>query len=102
VVLYEKYRTVYTLNELEITLDEMPFGVFTEIEGGDAQIIERTAASLSLLWSQRILDSYLMLFERVKQNLGKDFKDLTFTEFKNVMITSKDLGVKAADVTTYL
>ena len=101
-VLYEKYRTVYTLNELEITLDEMPFGVFTEIEGGDAQTIERMAASLSLLWSQRILESYLMLFERVKQNRGLKLQNLTFDEFKGMSVSAPDLGVKAADVTTYL
>ena len=101
-VLYEKYRTVYTLNELEITLDEMPFGVFTEIEGGDAQTIERMAASLSLLWSQRILESYLMLFDRVKQNRGLTLQNLTFDEFKGTSVTATDLGVKAADVTTYL
>lgn len=101
-VLYEKYRTVYTLNQLEITIDEMPFGVFTEIEGGDAQTIERTAASLSLLWSQRILESYLMLFDRVKQSRGLQLQNLTFAEFKGVTVSAKDLGVKAADVTTYL
>lgn len=101
-VLYEKYRTVYTLNELEITIDEMPFGMFSEIEGGDAQIIERTAASLSLLWSQRILQSYLMLFAHVKQNRGLQLQNLTFAEFKGIAVTAEDLGVKPADIATYL
>jgi len=101
-VLYEKYRTVYTLNQLEITLDEMPFGIFTEIEGGNAQVIERMAASLSLLWSQRILESYLMLFDHVKRNRGLDLQNLTFADFKGISVSAKDLGVKAADVTTFL
>lgn len=30
---YEKYRTTYKLNVLQITLDEMPYGMFVEIEG---------------------------------------------------------------------
>ena len=35
VVQYEKWRTTYTLHGLEITLDEMPYGNFSEIEGED-------------------------------------------------------------------
>ena len=101
-IMYEKFRTVYTLNNLEITLDEMPFGSFTEIEGGDAQQIERTAGSLSLLWNQRITSSYLILFETVKQKLGLQIENLTFADFKGIAVKPEDLGVKAADITTYL
>lgn len=101
-VMYEKFRTVYTLNELEITVDELPYGVFTEIEGGDAHLIERTAASLSLLWSYRILNSYLFLFDQVRAKLGLQMQNLTFADFKGIAVTPEDLGVKAADVTTFL
>jgi adenylate cyclase class 2 len=101
-VIYEKYRTVYSLSNLEITVDELPYGVFTEIEGGDPQLIERTAASLSLLWQHRILSSYLALFQHLKQRCALEAQNLTFAEFKGLSFTQDDLGVKAADIATYL
>ena len=33
IVHYEKYRTSYRLNDVELMLDEMPYGTFAEIEG---------------------------------------------------------------------
>jgi adenylate cyclase class 2 len=35
-VMYEKYRTTYDLGSCEVTLDEMPYGDFAEIEGPGA------------------------------------------------------------------
>lgn len=101
-IVYEKYRTIYTLNDLEITLDELPYGVFTEIEGGDEQIIERTALSLSLAWQYRILTSYLQLFEHLKQKKSVQVANLTYADFKGLSVFADDLGVKAADITAYL
>ena len=40
-LMYEKYRTTYTLDGLQITLDEMPYGHFTEIEGSDTSAIHQ-------------------------------------------------------------
>ena len=33
VVIYEKYRTTYELDHAHVTIDEMPYGIFVEIEG---------------------------------------------------------------------
>ena len=33
IVHYEKFRTTYSLDDVEIMLDEMPYGTFVEIEG---------------------------------------------------------------------
>lgn len=101
-VQYEKYRTVYDLDGIEITLDEMPFGIFTELEGDDPHRIERTAASLSLFWSTRITDSYIMLFDHFRQARNLPLQNLTFEEFKGIVINAEDLGVKPADLPAYL
>ena len=61
---YEKWRTIYQLGNLEITLDEMPFGNFTEIEGEDSFQIQQTASLLALDWKTGITDSYLLLFDK--------------------------------------
>lgn len=101
-VKYEKWRTIYQLGELEITLDEMPFGNFTEIEGGDPAAIQKTASLLALDWNTRILDSYLVLFDRLKTNKKLEVQDLTFEALKNLDISPADLGVKVADTPMFL
>lgn len=101
-VQYEKWRTVYRLNDLEITLDEMPYGRFSEIEGEDEVCIRKTAASLALDWESRINESYLALFDRLKRKLNLPIENLTFAEFKGHGITASDLGVRPADVPYFL
>jgi adenylate cyclase class 2 len=101
-VQYEKWRTVYRLNDLEITLDEMPYGRFSEIEGDDEGAIRKTAASLALDWENRINESYLALFFRLKKKLNLPVENLTFAELKDYGITAGDLGVRPADVPYFL
>ena len=36
--MYEKYREAFDLNDLEIVLDEMPYGNFVELEGNEQAI----------------------------------------------------------------
>ncbi len=96
-VIYEKYRTSYQLDALEITLDEMPYGVFSEIEGPDGQSIQALAGRLGLKWENRINDSYIMLFDQLRTKQNLQFRDLTFENFKDLHISAEDLGVKAGD-----
>jgi adenylate cyclase, class 2 len=101
-VRYEKWRSKYQLENIEIDLDEMPFGNFVEIEGDDEKKIERMAAMLSLAWPNRVNDSYLRLFEHVKETKHLDVQNLVFTDFKNHKISFTDLGIKPGDVMAYL
>ncbi len=101
-VVYEKWRTTYNLNNLEVTLDEMPYGVFTEIEGEDAQAIQKIAAFLGLRWETRCLDSYLALFQRLVDKRLTNAKNLTFAEFEGTRFTSAELGLKPADAIEFL
>ena len=82
---YDKYRTTYELDGCEIVLDELGFGLFVEIEG-DAESIEAMLAKLDLTAAKRIPASYSVLFFRVKRQLGLNFDDLTFENFKGVTI----------------
>ena len=96
-MMYEKYRTTYQLGNVEVTLDEMPTGDFLEIEGPDGESIRRAAVQLELNWEARILDSYTVLFERTRAQLGFDFRDLSFENFKGMAITPQVMGVRIAD-----
>ena len=96
-MMYEKYRTTYILGELEIVLDEMPYGDFIEIEGPDGESIQKVAEGLGLDWDRRILLSYTVLFDHVRQALGLNFKDLSFDNFRGLVISPDALDVKIAD-----
>lgn len=80
---YEKYRTIYALNDTQIMLDEMPFGNFVEIEG-EIDTIESTINLLNLNDVERRPQSYSKLFEFVKHHLELDFNDLTFENFADI------------------
>ncbi len=84
-MVYEKYRTTYTLGEVEVVLDEMPYGHFVEIEGSP-EAIERAIATLGLADCHRFAESYARLFDYVRANLGLTFTDLTFANFAGVNV----------------
>jgi len=96
-MMYEKYRTTYTLGSLEVVLDELPYGDFVEIEGPDGESIQQAARQIGLSWDARILESYTVLFENARMHLGFGFRDLSFENFKGLSMTPEVLGVKAAD-----
>jgi adenylate cyclase class 2 len=96
-MMYEKYRTTYKLGELVVTLDEMPYGSFAEIEGPDGESIQAATGQLGLDWERRNLESYTILFENARQVLGFSFRDLSFANFKGLEVTPQDLGVLQAD-----
>ncbi len=94
---YEKYRTAYRLGEVEVTLDEMPYGDFAELEGPAGSAIRAAAEALGLDWEARLLTSYMALFERARLQLGFEFRDLTFENFQGLEVTPEDLAASPAD-----
>jgi adenylate cyclase class 2 len=97
-MIYEKYRTVYELESTLITLDEMPFGNFAEIEGSDGATIQAVCSRLGLNWEVRTLQSYAELFQAVKKNLNLKIRDLTFENFSAFHIRPEHLEMTPADI----
>jgi len=87
---YEKYRETFQLGEVEVVLDEVPFGNFVELEGEEKNIRE-TADLLQLDWDKRILDNYLALMSRLKKRHNLPFENLTFENFADLDISVADL-----------
>jgi adenylate cyclase class 2 len=83
---YEKYRETFRFGDVEVVLDEMPFGNFVELEG-DGAAIKAAAASLELDWARRILDNYLALMARLVERYGLPFQDVTFANFEGLDIS---------------
>lgn len=96
-MIYEKYRTVYVWEEVEVALDELPFGCFVEIEGMTVENIQRVARALGLDWGASVPFSYAVLFQRLRKRLGLSFRDLTFENFHDLHITPLLLEVQPAD-----
>ncbi|HET6446349.1 MAG TPA: class IV adenylate cyclase [candidate division Zixibacteria bacterium] len=78
--IYEKYRETFTLNDLEVVLDEMPFGEFVELEGAELSI-RKGADALQLDWNKRIIENYLALNAKLKSHYDLPFDDITFENF---------------------
>ena len=97
ITIYEKYRISYSLDNVEISLDEMPFGSFMEIEGADTQHIQAMAEKLNLKWENRSALSYLRIFSQVKERLGLSMRDLTFDNFSELEIQPDHLQLSHAD-----
>ena len=97
VVCYEKYRAAYQLGEVEVSLDEMPFGTFSEIEGPDEGSIRSAAEQLGLKWEARSKLSYLAIFGELKETFGLEMPDLTFEAFAGQAYALEKIGLLPAD-----
>ena len=87
---YEKYRETHKLDQVEVVLDELPFGEFIELEGGEAAIM-KVAGLLELDWSKRILANYLSLMQQLKTYHDLPFDVLTFENFAGQPASMSDL-----------
>ncbi len=96
-VTYEKYRTAYLFNDAEISLDEMPFGSFSEIEGLNEENIRDTAVKLGLDWEAHSSLSYLTIFSTLKDRFSLSMNDLTFESFQGVAVSLSEIGLVKAD-----
>lgn len=87
---YEKYREAFMLGDVEVVLDELPYGSFVELEGAEADI-KAAAARLDLDWSQRVVDNYLALMAALQAHHDLPFADLTFANFANLDVSAADV-----------
>lgn len=97
IMTYEKFRTVYELDGMEIALDELPYGRFVEIEGKEPQKIQELSERLGLNWEARLSHGYNAMFDRLCERRGLNFVDLSFENFEGLTVTAADLDAQPAD-----
>ncbi len=78
--IYEKYRSIYSLDETGIFVDHTPIGDYIEIEGPDEDAIRITAEKLGLDWNARIGKGYKALFNIWKKQTAYPGRDMVFDE----------------------
>ena len=92
--IYEKFRETFKLDDLEVVLDEVPYGRFIEIEGPSVESIRQLSDKLHLQWDRRLASTYLAIFERIKTERNLPFHDATFEAFSQVDdVLFEDLGL---------
>jgi len=98
VMMYEKYRANYQMDNLVISVDEMPFGLFVELEGESPAQLRQAAGIFGFDWDARINLSYSALLNAFNQNTGRKFRDLSFENFSDLKVNPNDLGLRFADL----
>jgi adenylate cyclase class 2 len=93
---YEKHRRVYTLGEVEVTLDDTPLGTIVEIEGEEKAII-KAARSLGLNMDEGLALSYAELFERVTDYMHLNVTHMTYEAFEGIDVPLTALQAAAHD-----
>ena len=76
--IYEKYRSIYSLDGCGIFIDHTPIGDYVEIEGPDEEAIHAAAERIGLDWGARVGRSYRALFKRWKKETGYPGRDMVF------------------------
>ena len=94
---YEKYRAMYNLDGHLVTIDELPYGEFIEVEGNSPEDVRRVAVQLGLDPEKAIPASYQGLFEQLRSSLAPTLKNLAFEEFKGSGLRIESLGYPYAD-----
>lgn len=94
---YEKYRKMVEYKGCLVTLDELPYGNFIEIEGLDFDQISEVAQDLDIDPSKAIPVSYQKIFESLRDKLSLKAANLTFDEVELTGVDLSVLGFEKAD-----
>ena len=82
---YEKYRETFTYQGAEIVLDEVPLGVFMEIEAS-REVIRSIATALGLDFTARLVAGYAEIFAAVCTTYKLAATDMTFEAFRSLAV----------------
>jgi len=97
ILVYEKYRAIYEINECHVMLDELPFGDFVEIEGSNTANIREMTLLLGLDFKSAVGAGYARLFENYNSKHGFPHSDLTFDNLRGRKPSPEELEVHPAD-----
>lgn len=89
-LILEKYRADFEYEGVKISVDELPFGFYVELEGDPEKIFE-TAKELDLNTGDKITVTYWDLFENYKKETGARGENIVFPEkYKSTLMPARD------------
>lgn len=98
IMMYEKFRANYQMDNLVLSVDETPLGLFIELEGESPAQVRKAADALGLDWDARINLSYSALLNIFNQSSRYTFRDLSYAAFQDIKVTPVELGLNYADL----
>ena len=85
-LILEKYRADFDFHNVKISIDELPFGFYVELEGDPKNIFE-VANELDLNTKNKITVTYWDLFEDYKKETGTKGESIIFPKsYKSVLL----------------
>ena len=85
----EKYRVNLQYKGAVLSLDEMPFGMFLEIEGTEEQI-ETITTELGYSANDKVLGTYWDVFEEYQKENNLTGENIVFPEnYKSLLLSSQ-------------
>jgi adenylate cyclase class 2 len=94
---YSKRRETFGLGDTSVVLDELPFGLFVEIEGPSLDRVRDTSERLGLDWKKRSTMGYMALFEKARELLNIPAQEITFDRLiRDHPLQPPDLGLADA------
>lgn len=85
--IFEKFRINMEYKGTTLSFDELPFGIYLEIEGEEKDI-NLIAEEIGFKDEDKIIGTYWDLFEKYKQENNLEGKDILFPEdFKSKLLT---------------
>lgn len=86
-LILEKYRADFDYKDVKISIDELPFGFYVELEG-DPKDIFKVADELDLDTKNKITVTYWDLFEDYKKQTGTKGESIIFPkEYKSTLMS---------------
>lgn len=72
-IIMEKYRLYFRWNHIEISIDELPFGIYLEIKGDDKEI-RNLSKQLGFKSKDMITVTYWDIYDKIKHNDNNDIQ----------------------------
>ena len=96
--IYEKYRTIYRLNDVFVMIDELSIGNYVELEGNNPDQIKKVAKFLGLIWDRHIPLGYLQIHNKLSKLDGKQIENMLLKGKFSTIQDLEKLDILPADI----
>ncbi|MFC2028481.1 class IV adenylate cyclase [Chloroflexota bacterium] len=96
--IYEKFRTIYAFKDFLVMIDELPIGIFLEIEGKNPILIKMFVDSIGIEWNRNIPFGYFAIFQKLCNLKGRQVGNMEFDDKFSSESDLEIIGILPADI----